>query len=97
MKTTEEILLDTLKGIVNAAPEDLNAKIKEAKDMVENGKFITRGPSTQELHQQIKNLIEDPKNFAKLGGYWANNIYTFEHYKFDEKTLTELLAKIEAE
>ena len=97
MKTTEEILLETLKGIVNAEPSELADKIKAAKDMVENGSFIARGPSTQELHQQIKTLIEDPKNFKKLGGYWANNIFTFEHFKFDEKTLTELLAKIEAE
>jgi len=97
MKTTEEILLETLKGIVNAAPSELETKISLAKNMIENGNFIARGPSTQELHQQIKDLIEDPANFKKLGGYWANNIFTFEHYKFDEKTLTGLLAKIEAE
>jgi len=97
MKTTEEILLDTLKRIVYAEPEALESEVLSAKDMIENGKFITRGPNTQELHEQIKKLIEYPKNFAKLGGYWANNIFTFEHYKFDEKTLTELLAKIEEE
>ncbi|BCE01551.1 hypothetical protein [Marinicellulosiphila megalodicopiae] len=95
MKTTEEILLEKIKTIVYAAPENLAAEIKSAKDMIENGKFITRGPNTQELHEQIKKLIADPKKFAKLGGYWANNIFTFEHYKFDEKTLTDLLAKIE--
>ena len=96
MKSTEEILIESLKSIVYAKPEELQNKIELAKELVESKDLTIEGVSTKELHDQIKLLIEKPENFNKLGDYWAKNIYTFEHFKFDVKTLSELLEKIEA-